>query len=350
MGLTTESPQVNGGMVYIVPSRSRDDPMEITRIVKQHCITYTKTISSEYLLWLQYGSEVLRGASEWRFAFAGGETLPNAVLRGFATLGLPRLRLFNSYGPTEISISSHKLEVPLASDSALTGPIPCGYPLPIYVTYILDDQLKPVPPGMPGHVFIGGAGVSDGYLNDRALTDRAFTIDPFAADQVPHTEHDQVRMYRTGDIGHLTEDGALVFRSRVAGDTQVKIRGLRIELQDIGSTMLAAADGQLRDVVVSLRGGDMLVAHVVFAAEPPLDTETEGKAVFLERLLSRLPLPQYMVPVAAIPLDRLPLNNHSKVDRSGLQMLPLPRVEATKRDKEHSADFSETMTKLEHVW
>ncbi|KAJ5692060.1 hybrid PKS-NRPS biosynthetic cluster [Penicillium macrosclerotiorum] len=333
---------VNGGTVYIVPWSKRGDPLEITKLVRQQGITYTKATPSEYSLWMQFGAENLRQASSWKFAFGGGEPLAAAVTSQFNKLDLPRLRFFNSYGPTEISISSHKMEINYREQPG-EGRIPCGYSLPNYVTYVLDEQLKPVPAGIPGEIYIGGAGVSLGYLNNKKLTDMHFIHNPFATPD--HVSAGWTRMYRTGDIGHLQEDGAMVFHSRIAGDAQVKIRGLRIELSDIESNIIRESAGALGDAVVTLRGSDpeFLVVHVVFSPHHEV-TDEEG---FLQSLLSHLPLPQYMIPVLAIPLEKFPLTNHSKVDRKSIQSLPLPERKMTTEDEE---ELTQTMEQLKRVW
>ncbi|KAI1172035.1 putative hybrid NRPS/PKS enzyme [Nemania sp. FL0916] len=335
---------VNGGMVYIVHDSVRGDPSEITKIVQEHSVTYTKATPSEYLLWMQYGGENLRQATHWRFAFGGGESMTSPVVQHFSGLNLPQLRLFNSYGPTEISISSTKMEIEYRRKETLyASRIPCGYSLPNYHTYVLDEQLKPLPIGMPGEICIGGAGVSVGYLNNKELTDQKFVTNPFASPD--DIANGWTRMYRTGDIGHLQNDGVMVFHNRMAGDNQIKIRGLRIELSDIESNIIAAADGVLREAVVTLRKGDpdFLVAFVVFAAQ----SDGKGMDSFLENLLRKLPLPQYMIPVIAIPLERLPITNHSKVDRKAIDSMPLPQQVQAAKDNE---ELSETMLLLRQVW
>ena len=336
---------VNGGMVYIVPAEKRGDPIEITKIIQQHGITYTKATPSEYSMWIQFAADTLREATSWRFAFGGGESLTSIVTDEFASLNLPNLRFFNSYGPTEISISSHKMEMPYKEHDKVEamGRIPCGYSLPNYYTYVVDEQLKPVAVGMPGEICLGGAGVSLGYLNNKELTSKHFVTNPFATPE--DISRGWTRMYRTGDIGHLQEDGAMVFHSRMAGDSQVKIRGLRIELSDIESNIVSCSGGAVREAVVTLREGDpaFLVAHVVFAQKHDI----ADKESFLQSLLGRLPIPQYMIPVMAIPLDKFPLNNHSKVNRKAVQQLPLPeRVGGSQEEIE----MTETMVQLERVW
>jgi hybrid polyketide synthase/nonribosomal peptide synthetase ACE1 len=336
---------VNGGMVYVVPADKRGDPLSITKIMQEQAITYTKATPSEYSLWMQFGGENLSQATNWRFAFGGGEPLTSVVTQEFADLGLSQLRFFNSYGPTEISISSHKILIPYHDKEAVEnmGRIPCGYSLPNYYTYIVDEQMRPMPVGMPGEVCLGGAGVSLGYLNNKELTSKHFVVNPFATSD--DVTRGFTRMYRTGDIGHLREDGAMLFHSRMAGDSQVKIRGLRIELSDIESNIISASNGMLREAVVTLREGDspFLVAHVVFA---PQHSVTDKEA-FLENLLSHLPIPQYMIPVVAIPLDKFPLSNHSKVDRKAVQKMPLPERAATVQE---DTELTETMVQLKRVW
>ena len=336
---------VNGGSVYIVPWDKRGNPIEIAKIMEEQMITYKKATPSEYSLWMQYGGDTLRRAHDWRFAFGGGETLTTAVTQQFADLELPRLRLFNSYGPTEISISSTKMEIPYQNKAAMDqfSRIPCGYALPNHHKYIVDNNLKPVPIGMPGERMIGAAGVSRGYLNNKGLTDRQFISSPFATSA--DIAKGWTRIYRTGDICHLNQDGAMVFHNRISGDTQIKIRGIRIEITDIEASMLLTAEGNLQDVVVSLREGDpdYLVAHVVFNAS----CKISDKVTYLEQLLGKLPLPQYMLPTKAIPIDALPLTNHSKIDRKAAKVLPIPVSTSKHQD---NSEMTETMAQLKLLW
>jgi hybrid polyketide synthase/nonribosomal peptide synthetase ACE1 len=342
---------VNGGMVYVVPWSVRGDPLSITEIMREQSITYTKVTPSEYSMWMQYGAESLSQASNWRFAFGGGEPLTKGILRQFSHLGLPQLCLYNSYGPAEISIASHKGPIDYREESVVTSgdeedPVPCGFSLPNYATYVLDNNQKPLPIGMPGEIVIGGPGVSFGYLANQELTSRVFLSNPYATPW--QKDNGWTQLHRTGDIGHLREDGSLVFRNRIAGDTQVKLRGLRIDLRDIETNILSTAGSVLKEAVVTLRKGDpdYLVAHVVFSSQDISDKES-----FLEQLLGRLPIPQYMIPMLAISLDKLPLTSHSKVDRKAIKDLVLPqrttRVEDAQQD---AAGLTETMTQLRQLW
>ncbi|KAI1669902.1 Acyl transferase domain containing protein [Pyrenophora tritici-repentis] len=328
---------VNGGMLFVVPSDKRGDPLSITEIMWRQSITYTKVTPSEYSMWMQYGHDNLVKASEWRFAFAGGEPLTKAILRQFSSLDLPYLRLSNSYGPAETSIASHKgfidyRQESLPSQLSEERTIACGFSLPSYATYILDENQNPLPVGMPGEVVIGGA---------------VFMPNPYANSFL--TANGWTKMHRTGDIGHLQDDGSLVFRNRMAGDTQIKLRGLRINLQDIEQNMVSTARGALKDTIVSLRSGDpeYLVAHVVFSP----DTGVEDQALFLEQLLSRLPIPPYMMPVMAVPLERLPVTKHAKVDRKAIANLELPqRTPQADDNGDETSEISQTMIQLASIW
>ena len=335
-GLTT------GGTVVVVPMSKRGDPLAITKLITEENITYTKATPSEYLQWLQYGSSNLKQATNWKAAFAGGEPLLRKVTEEFAQLNLPQLQLRNSYGPAEITISSTKMEIPYRQDLSHEH-IPCGFQLPNYTAYILDDQLKPVAAGIPGEIFICGAGVSHGYLHNKGLTEKQYIPNPYASSE--YTTKGWTKMYRTGDIGRFRPDGALLFENRVDGDTQVKIRGLRIELGDIESNMVRASNGNLSEAVVSVRGTDsqFLVAHVVFAQQHDVINKEE----FLTDLLTRLSVPQYMIPVLAIPLDHLPLSNHSKVDRKAIKALPLPQRDP---EADTTAGMTEKMALLKELW
>ncbi|PSR77536.1 hypothetical protein BD289DRAFT_494214 [Coniella lustricola] len=341
---------VNGGSVYFAPSSMRGSPVDITDLIVKHNITYTRATPSEYLLWMQYGADNLRLAVDWRFAFAGGEALTSTLIHELANLGLKHLRFFNSYGPAETSVSSCKMEVDyrtLALADDKVGRIPCGYSLPNYHTYIVDERLQPVPVGMPGEVCIGGAGVSLGYLGNKPLTDHHFIHNPYAS--AKYRTQGWTRMYRTGSIGHQTQNGNLVFHGRIEGDTQVKIRGIRIDLADVESNLIATAQGVLAEAVVTLREHDetqFLVAHVVFA---PRSAITDQQS-FLEQLLSQLPLPQYMVPVVAIPINQLPLNSHSKVVRKAVRAMPLSRNTKSRKVPDVSTDMGETLWRLKNLW
>ncbi|HEX2204791.1 MAG TPA: amino acid adenylation domain-containing protein [Longimicrobium sp.] len=243
--------------------------------------------------------------SSLRAMIVGGErALPERVAAWRRVVG-DRVRLLNSYGPTETTVAATLHEVG-ADDEAS---VPIGRPLSNTRVRVLDATLRPVPPGVPGELFVGGAGVARGYLGRPATTAERFVPDPFAS-----TPGD--RLYATGDLARWRPDGTLEYLGRT--DDQVKVRGFRVELGEIEALLRRLAG--VRDAVAAVRedapGDRRLVAYVVLA-DP--ETPVDGLRDALRR-----DLPAYMVPSAFVALDALPLSPSGKVDR---RALPAPRVE-----------------------
>ncbi|KAI1495559.1 hypothetical protein F5X99DRAFT_415001 [Biscogniauxia marginata] len=330
---------VNAGSVVVVPRESRGDPIAISKIIESENITYTRATPSEYSNWITYGASNLMRASRWRFAWGGGETMPQSLKRSIESLGLENLKLYNSYGPAE-SITCTKTEVPYgpAFDE---DEISAGFPLPNYSVYIVDRNLEPVPQGVAGEIIIGGPSVASGYLNDVKYSDSKFIGNQYSPAEFASVDGRLV--YRTGDIGRLRADGTIVFQGRINGDTQVKLRGIRIELGDIESTIVQSSEGVLYGAVVSVRG-ETLVAHVQFA--PGQYTERSEQNAFLRSLRFALPLPMYMVPSIFIPLEHIPVNAHGKTDRTAIKALEI-RQDTPGRTSE---ELTETEQRLFRIW
>ncbi|KKK24446.1 hypothetical protein ARAM_006066 [Aspergillus rambellii] len=345
----------NGGTLYIVPQSKRGDAVEITKMIEAEHITYTLATPSEYSYWFHFGVDSLTAATRWKFAFSLGEELKPRLVEEFQALQRPDVRLINTYGPAEITVQSHAAEI--AYGGAAEDVIPAGWSLPNYSVYIVDRDMKPLPVNIPGEICIGGAGVAAGYLNLEDQTQEQFLPDAFApADWVAKGWN---RMYRTGDRGRLRADGALLFDGRMDGSTQVKLRGLRIDLGEIEHAILQTASPALDEVVVSVRGrgdnnqqaAEFLVAHVVFSRGFHGDNNHETRQTYLQRILGQLPLPQYMVPAMMIPLDRMPLTRHHKTDRQAIAAIPLPKDSATAAAGTESAqDLTPLETELVRIW
>lgn len=333
----------NGGTVYVVPESKRRDPAELASLINNEKITYTKATPSEYSSWLRYGWISLARASQWKFAFGGGEALTNNLVQSFRDLNNTGLRLFNSYGPGEVTISCTKAEIKYweAAQNSEAA-VPAGFPLPNYALYIVDRNMDPVPVGVTGEILIGGAGSAIGYLKNDKLTKTKFIPDINPSPEYASKGWSSV--YKSGDLGHLRSDGALMFEGRIEGDTQIKLRGIRIELEDIENTVIEAAGGVICKAVCSVRGDpQFLVAHVELSTTYPVDE----RAQFSKTLIVRLPLPQYMRPAMIIPLNMIPLNSHSKTNRLAINALPLPSASRTGGG---DVVLSETEQALKKVW
>ena len=229
-------------------------------------------------------------------AWCGGEALPIDLARDLLARGV---RLWNFYGPTETTIWSSTQPVTTIAEAAFIG-----RPIAETTAWVLDENFNPVPPGMTGELYLGGAGLARGYIGKPALTAERFVPDPFGYAS---------RLYATGDRARWEAGGVLAFLGR--GDHQVKIRGFRIELEEIEQALRALP--AVRGAVVAARndhqGNPRLVAWVRGLGD------AGGPAVLRAALRERLP--DYMIPAAFVEIDALPLTPNGKLDRRALPEL-----------------------------
>jgi len=260
----------------------------------------------------------------------GGEELRGesvAAWRGRS----PRLRLINEYGPTETVVGCCAYEVPAGEPAP--GPVPIGRPIANARVYLLDGELQPVAAGVPGELYVGGAGVARGYLRAPALTASAFVPDPYG--ELPGG-----RLYRTGDLARHLPDGTLEYLGRI--DHQVKVRGFRIEPGEI-EAQLAQHPGVRESVVVAREtepGRKEVVAYVLSRQAPVPDAEL--------RSLLKAKLPSYMIPAVFVWLEALPRTPSGKLDRKAL---PAPdRLAAARQRPEYVAPNSQAEATLVEIW
>jgi hybrid polyketide synthase/nonribosomal peptide synthetase ACE1 len=331
-----------GGTVVVVPEKTRGDSVALTKLILKNEITWTLLTPSEYSGILESSADDLRKAISWKHALACGEALTRKLVREFKKLSHEKLRLYNAYGPVEAIISATMAEIPLHTDGD-DGPVTIGVPNPNYSIYIIDEQCNILPQGFPGEILIGGCGVAVGYLNNEDLTKEKFLPNTFEAGA--YHDNGWNMSYRTGDMGRLRKDGAFMYEGRREGDSQVKIRGFRVDLLDIETTLINDSQGVLYDAVVTMRPEtQILIAHVIFArAQRPQDT-----TIYLAKLLADLPLPAYMIPIMAIPVESFPKNLHGKKDRSAIARLPLPQNLTTSSND--SAELTSVEQKLAETW
>jgi acyl-coenzyme A synthetase/AMP-(fatty) acid ligase/acyl carrier protein len=262
----------------------------------------------------------------------GGEALPLELAKELRRLVGGAVT--NMYGPTETTIwsTTHSVE---AGDEA----VPIGRPIANTQVYVLDDRMQPVPVGVPGELYIGGDGVTQGYLHREALTAERFVDDPFRP---------AGRMYRTGDLARYRPDGVIEFLGR--DDFQVKIRGHRIELGEIEAA-LEAMDAVQAAVAVAQEsdGAARLVAYVQPAHAQPGGVQPGGSEVEASALRDALAaqLPPVMVPADLVLLDAFPLTPNGKIDRGAL---PEPGRSRERAEGQYVAPESTLEETIARIW
>jgi amino acid adenylation domain-containing protein len=291
--LDTFMPLLAGAQVVLASAETLHSPPRLAALLRSARITFT-SLPPAVLGLLDDGP-----FPDLRVLMAAGEELPAELARRWIR---PGLRLINGYGPTEVTVIATHAE--LTADTPMPPPI--GLPTrPNYQAYVLDRQLNPVPAGMTGELYLGGAGVARGYLNRPELTRERFLPDPFSPEPGG-------RLYKTGDLVRRRPDGAIVFAGRIDG--QVKIRGLRVELGEIEAALARhPAVAQAVVAVLTDAAGDKQLAGYV-RPEPGAGAPSAGD---LRDHLARS-LPAYMVPTFLITVDTFALNASGKVDKRAL--------------------------------
>ncbi|HWG91970.1 MAG TPA: amino acid adenylation domain-containing protein, partial [Candidatus Thermoplasmatota archaeon] len=313
---------LDGHALHIVPDDVKRDPEAFVRFLCEHRIDLFDCTPSQLSLLVDAG--LLDAAEAPSLCLVGGEAIDPPLWRRLAEA--PRTTFYNVYGPTECTVDATLCAIRPEHERPILG-----RPLRNTRIHVLDRHGQPAPLGVPGELYIAGAGVARGYLNRPQLTAERFLPDPFVAGE---------RMYRTGDLGRWLPSGSLEFLGRL--DDQVKIRGFRIELGEIEEA-LSRVDG-VRDSVVVARaeeGGEKrLVAYVVPAAGAA-PTTTELRAALKQTL------PDHMVPSAFVTLDALPLTPNGKVDRKAL---PAPDSARAGLGVAYAAPETEAEAVLAQVW
>mgnify|MGYP003113306743 CR=1 FL=1 len=326
-------PLLNGARLALAPP-GKQSLADLGSVIAREGIT---------TLWLTGGlfnvmiDEYPQSLKPLRQLLVGGEALsvPH-VLK--ALKALPNCRLVNGYGPTENTTFSCCFQI---APGDYRGTIPIGSPIANSTAYILDGEMRHLPPGVAGELYVGGDGLALGYWNDPALTAERFVANPFA----PVESHGE-RLYRTGDLACWRSDGSIDFLGRL--DDQLKIRGFRIEPGEIETAILqfpevtgAVAQAWNTGKAAAKEDHRMLIAHYV--AEDGAD-EIDEDAL---RTHLRATLPDFMVPTHLIRVDKLPLNPNGKIDRGAL---PPPIPQPDKDDAAFEPPSGETEAALATLW
>jgi len=315
-------PLLNGGCLVIAEEDTHLNSEKLQREIKKHTITTMWLTSSLFNLHALETPDIFNGINE---LIVGGDVVLAEQVRKVVNT-CQKLIVINGYGPTENTTFStiHRI----TDQDIQCGRIPIGRPFSNSTTYVLDEHGLPVPRGIEGELYVGGAGVSLGYLNHAELTAKSFYPDSFVIGG---------RMYRTGDRAVMRMDGVLEFMGRK--DRQVKIRGYRIELGEIEATLVSHQE--VNESVVQVRAHDDGAKYLTaYVSTRNFIDEHSLRAFLIEKL------PDYMVPNFLVFINFFPINSHGKID---LKKLPDP-LENYTGAKGYKPPVSDTQKKLLTVW
>jgi amino acid adenylation domain-containing protein/non-ribosomal peptide synthase protein (TIGR01720 family) len=298
---------LSGGTLHLIPDDHAANPEKLADYFSRNSIDCLKIVPTHLaaLLTSSRAAEILPR----RHLILGGEASSHSLLARIRELS-SEVALWNHYGPTETTVGCAAQQI--EREDFRSQPITVGTPLANNTIYILDQRMRPVSIGVPGELYVGGAGVARGYVNQPALTAERFVPDAFS-------ETSGGRLYRTGDLARYSNDGRIEVLGRV--DDQMKVRGYRIEPEEI---QFALNEHTLvsQSIVVAREdrtGEKRLVAYVV--AKQTVPSLTSELREFLGKRL-----PDYMVPSSFVFLEALPLTPNGKIDR---RALPAPEVVET---------------------
>jgi amino acid adenylation domain-containing protein len=320
------APLFVGGRLVLAQPGGHQDSAYLVKTIAEEEVTILQLVPSMLQVLVQ--EPRLERCVNLRRVFCGGEALSSGLAASLkARLGW--VEIYNLYGPTEATIDATWWQ--WADDGRSDGSgVPIGKPISNTSVYLLDQWMKPVPLGVSGELYIGGAGLARGYRGRAELTAERFVPNPFSQEAGE-------RLYRTGDLARHGADGVLEYVGRV--DQQVKVRGFRIELGEIETALLDCE--QVREAAVVVRGdGEVkqLVAYLVCEAAV---TNNELR----ERLLGQLP--EYMVPSVFVTLEQMPLTPSGKVDR---RALPAPAITRPELQSVFKGARTPVEQRLAQIW
>jgi amino acid adenylation domain-containing protein len=348
-----------GGTLVITPAETTQDPAQFFQLLRREGVTVLNQTPAAFVSLAQQACARPQEMLALRYVIFGGEALAPTQLHDWRAL-YPAVRLINMYGITETTVHVTFKEIGAAEIAANESNI--GRPIPTTTAYLLDERMRLLPAGVPGELYIGGAGVARGYLNRPALSAQKFVANPFAEEleaggsglaeavsgPAPSAQRPAPgsRLYKTGDLAKLLPNGELVYLGRI--DEQVQIRGFRVEIGEIQHRLLehpavseavvltrtdAAATTQLVAYVVGEQRTENREQQNSGTAEQrnsgdhALDRDSSAFILHPASLRTFLAqtLPGYMIPAAFVLLDRLPLTANGKLDR---RALPAPELSA----------------------
>lgn len=294
-------------------------PSKLNDLIKRNNVTAIQMTPSRMQLLVDNIND-LPDFIKIKYVILAGEPLPNSLVKQLKVLGIKKI--YNGYGPSETTVFSTFTDVTDYED------ITIGKPLANTFTYILDNNLHPVPVGVAGELYIGGDGVGNGYLNKPNLTNASFIPNPFIENTL---------MYKTGDLCKFLPNGELYYIGRV--DNQIKIRGLRIELDEIENKILSFPFIQKAKVIKqTIHEREFLSAYFIA-------TDRINIANLRSYLLEFLP--NYMVPTYFTALDKFPYTPNGKIDKKAL---PLPKTDLKEIAKKYTPPETDLEIKLVKIF
>ncbi|TDC71919.1 amino acid adenylation domain-containing protein [Actinomadura sp. GC306] len=309
-----------GGRLVVVPYMTSRSPQDFLKLLVDERVTVLNQTPSAFYQLMAADRDAPGSELALRYIVFGGEALELGRLEDWYSRHAEDAPvLVNMYGITETTVHVSYLALDRAYAATAPGSV-IGVGIPDLKVYVLDDRLRPVPPGVVGELYVAGAGLARGYLDRPGLSAERFVADPFGASGT--------RMYRTGDIGRWLTDGRLEYLGR--SDQQVQLRGFRIEPGEI-EAVLARHDA-VSDVAVLVRD-DRLVAYVAGSGVDSAE---------LRRFAAR-DLPDHMIPAVVVELDALPLTVNGKLDRAAL---PAPGTAAKVSSRAPRTPEEETLSRL----
>ena len=323
-----------GGQLVFAKPEGHKDPEYLLESIEKFGITKMHFVPSMLQVFMDYieaGNLSLSKLSSLKDIFCSGEALALPLAK--MVLDKLSLKLNNLYGPTEASIDVSFYDCVGLAKSDLAS-VPIGKSIDNIQLYILNKNLKPCPIGAPGELYIGGAGLARGYLNQEELTKERFITNPFAQ-ELSLSKLD--RIYKTGDLVRWLSDGNIEYLGRT--DFQVKVRGFRIELGEIENVLAKHKNiSQVSVIDKEKEGQKYLVAYYVIAKDKK-DPEIDDLKNYLSETL-----PDYMVPAAFMKLDEMPLTPNGKINRRAL-----PEPDMSLMGEEYVAPENEIEKKLAEI-
>lgn len=321
------APLLAGAKLILVPDKYVKDPFALLSKVQTHGVTCVLSMAPTMLRSLtDAAAETGSSGETLRLILTSGESLSLSECARVRSVLSELVAIVNQYGATECTMSSTQFRAP---EDQSSGVALAGKPIANSQVYILDPHFQRCPIGVPGEIYIGGAGVARGYLLSPDLTARKYIPDPFG-------DTPGARLYRTGDLGRFLPSGDIELHGRV--DRQVKVRGIRIEPAEIEAVL--KDHEHVRDAVVILRedtpGNQRLVAYVVLR-QPGANL----------RAFMKTRVPDYLVPTSFVVIEKLPLTPNGKVDYAAL---PIPDVTSFESTKEFAGPRTPVEETLEQIW